>query len=153
MTLSMIINKTITLNNNAMKKSFVITLSVSLFVNVFLLFSFVETDCPMRKVAPTASQSELVNTLEDMAEWLEQDIEDSYSTELEDKFFLYKQNVDFCIRMANRCFMRNVVMQKEYNHIVYDDYAKIVTDTTQDVICVWYKERPYKLDTTVLDNL
>jgi len=136
-----------------MKKSFIITLVGSLSVNVVLLFSFAETNYPMRKVAPTLSQSELVNTLEDMAEWLEQDIEDSYSTELEDKFFLYKQNVDFCIRMANRCFMRNVVMQKEYDHVVYDDYSRIVTDTNDNVICVWYKERPYKLDTTVLDNL
>ena len=136
-----------------MKKSFIITLVGSLSVNVVLLFSFVENSYPMRKVAPTLSQSELVNTLEDMAEWLEQDIENSYSTELEDKFFLYKQNVDFCIRMANRCFMRNVVMQKEYDHVVYDDYSRIVTDTNDNVICVWYKERPYKLDTTVLDNL
>ena len=136
-----------------MKKSFIIILlGSSLSVNLVLLFSFT-TDFPMRKVAPTLSQSELVNTLEDMNEWLDQDIEDSYGTSLEDKFFLYKQNVEFCIRMANRCFMRNVVMQKEYDHVVYDDYSKIVTDTNENVICVWYKEKPYKLDTTVLDNL
>lgn len=130
-----------------------IILSVSLCINLFVLLAFVETRCPVRKPSPSASQSELVNTLEDMNEWLDQDIESSYGTELEDKFFLYKQNVEFCIRMANRCFMREVVMQKEYNHVVYDDYAKIVTDTSENVICVWYKERPYKLDTTVLDNL
>ena len=135
-----------------MKKSFIITLVGSLSVNLVLLFSFT-TGFPMRKVPPTLSQSELINTLEDMNEWLEQDIEDSYDILIEDKFFLYKQNVEFCIRMANRCFMRNVVMQKEYDHVVYDDYSKIVTDTNENVICVWYKEKPYKLDTTVLDNL
>jgi len=47
-----------------------------------------------------------------------------------------------------------VVEQPEYNDVVYmSGECTIVTDTVGNVNSIWYRDQPYTLDTTILNDL
>lgn len=47
-----------------------------------------------------------------------------------------------------------VVEQPEYNHVVYKSgECTIVTDTVGNVNSIWFRDQPYTLDTTILNDL
>lgn len=41
----------------------------------------------------------------------------------------------------------------EVNHVIQHDECIVVMDTTNKIRCIWYKDMPYILDTTIFVNL
>lgn len=48
---------------------------------------------------------------------------------------------------------RVVVDQREFNHVVYTDYCDIASDTTGSIYCIWYRNVPFVVDSTILTDL
>lgn len=105
-----------------MKKTIFI---VSLALN---LFSFTRS-----------TDSQIINTLEDLSEWLEQDIEaalDHGDKALADNLAQYKFHID---DLVAECFddSEREVHQPEYNHHVTTEQTRVVRDNQGNVISVW----------------
>lgn len=41
----------------------------------------------------------------------------------------------------------------EANHVIQHDECIVVMDTAKKIRCIWYKDMPYVLDTTIFVNL
>ena len=73
-------------------------LILSLAVNVFLLgSSFTSKVAKVQRLSATCGPTELINTLEDMREWLQQDIEENGPCT--SKFENYQEAVSYCLEL------------------------------------------------------
>lgn len=73
-------------------------LILSLAVNVFLLgSSFTSKVTKIQRLSATCGPTELINTLEDMREWLEQDIKENGPCT--SKFQNYHETVSYCLEL------------------------------------------------------
>ena len=118
-------------------------LLISLGLNVLLLGSSFTT----------SARSKIINNLEDLREWMEQDREaalDHGDAVVAEHIAQYMEAVDGAIKAA---LPAPAVAQPEFDHFVDIEDAKVVRNGDGEIQCVWVDGKPFMFNPEVLENL